>query len=625
MKSTIQSIRKHCVKLLVFPLLLTGMASCELDYKNTEAIDPDAAWGDETMIQAYLTDIYGLMPGWNFGGDGSDESGGFDPGFSDYQRGINLSVSNNGINFDYSYIDKINFLLDHLPSISEAVLSKEQNDQIKGQALFWRAWRYWSYVKDLGGVPLILHTQDVEDEESLFVKRSPTSVCVDTIIADLDQAIALLPEKWTGNDYGRIDRCAALAFKGRVLLWYASPLFNRDNDPARWKVAYEANKEALDACVAAGHSLLPDFSKIWQTQGSANTEAIMFRRYSYPDSYYNMYTLLPEPFTNGWACLCIPNLPTILSFPLKDGSSLAMYPKDPAFNKTPLDVERLKTDQAYNAQIEETLISGMDPRFYASISIPGTSFPSNQLPAGQNFWSAYVKNEGVYKNMQDYQFGSNFVSVHRGGFFPLKGVTPGSDKATSTYSGVNTWIEIRMAEVYMNLAECANELSSDGHDFKEALGYIATLRKRAGIEQGNGEFGYGLDQYASQAGVRHLLINERLAEFTQEDMRFDDLRRWMRFDIMNDQKYRSNLFFVYNQENYDCSDFDWTQSMTDKATQDQFHLEFVYNVNEVESDQYNYTTNHWFYPIGMDTMAKNFINDQSQQNNEWGGSFDPLK
>ena len=134
-----------------------------------------------------------------------------------------------------------------------------------------------------------------------------------------------------------------------------------------------------------------------------------------------------------------------------------------------------------------------------------------------------------------------------------------------------------------------------------------------------------MDQYASQAGVRHLLINERLAEFTQEDMRFDDLRRWMRFDIMNDQKYRSNLFFVYNQENYDCSDFDWTQSMTDKATQDQFHLEFVYNVNEVESDQYNYTTNHWFYPIGMDTMAKNFINDQSQQNNEWGGSFDPLK
>ena len=94
MKKIIQNIKKHCTKLLVLPLL-AGMTSCELDYRNTEAIDPEGVWGDENMIQAYLTDIYGLMPGWNFGGDGSDESGGFDPGFSDYQRGINLSVSNN--------------------------------------------------------------------------------------------------------------------------------------------------------------------------------------------------------------------------------------------------------------------------------------------------------------------------------------------------------------------------------------------------------------------------------------------------------------------------------------------------------------------------------------------------
>lgn len=625
MKNFIKSIKNNGVKLIVSSLLSGSMFSCQLDYENTSAIDPDAAWGSETMIQAYLTDIYGMMPGWNFWGDGSDESGGFEPGLSDYQRGINLSVSNNGIDFDYTNIDKINFLLDQLPQISESILSKEKSDQIKGQALFWRAWNYWSYVKKLGGVPLILHTQNIDNEESLFVKRSPTSVCVDTIISDLDQAIDLLPEKWTGNDYGRIDRCAALAFKGRVLLWYASPLFNRNNDPARWETAYDANKKALDACLTAGHSLLPDFSKIWQTQGSANTEAIMFRRYSYPDSYYNMQTLLAEPLTNGWACLCIPNLPTILAFPLKDGSSIAMYPNDQRFTQTPLDTERLQSDPEYNAKIKQILINGMDSRFYASVSVPGMPFPSNQIPAGENFWTAYVKNEGVYKNFQDYQFGSNFVASHRGGFYPLKAVTPGTDKSSSTYSGVNTWIEIRLAEVYMNLAECASELNKDGHDYKEALGYIAELRKRAGIEQGSGEFGYGLDLYASQEGVRHLLINERLAEFAQEDKRFDDLRRWMRFDIINDQKYRSSLFFVYKQENADLSNFDWSQNMADQKTMDQFRLDFIYNVNEVDAYQYNYTTNHWFYPIGLNSMAKNFINDQSQQNNEWGGGFDPLK
>lgn len=625
MKKIILSIKKHYVKLFALSLL-AGMSSCELDYRNTEAIDPEAAWGSETMIQAYLTNIYdGSMPGWNFGGDGSDESIAGNTSLSDYLRGVNLSVSNNGTDFKYEYIDRINYLLDELPNIPESILPQEQNNQIKGQALFWRAWRYWSYVKDLGGVPLILHKQDVSDMESLFVKRSSTSECMDTILADLDQAISLLPEQWTGNDYGRIDRCAALAFKGRVLLWYASPLFNRNNDPARWKVAYDANKEALDACLAAGHALMTDFSQIWLTDGKSNTEAIMFKRYTYPDSYYNMWTLLPEPLTNGYSCQCIPMLPSVLSFPLKDGSSIAMHPKDATFNPTPLDTARLRTDAAYNAQIKRTLITGMDPRFYASISLPGTTFPSKAIPSGQTFWSSFVNTDGTYKPMLDIQYGTNYNTAVYSSFYPLKAVTPGTDKATSTYSGVNPWIEIRLAEVYMNLAECANEVNSDGHDYKEALEYIALLRKRAGIEQGSGDFGYGLDRYASQAGVRHLLINERLAEFNQEGKRFGDLRRWMRFDIINNEKYCSSLFFVYNGTLEDLDSFDWTQDMKNESTREQFYLEFVYNVKKVEAAQYNITTKHWFDPIGLNTMAKNFINDQSQQNNEWGGTFDPLK
>lgn len=604
--------------------LLASLTSCELDYQNTEAIDPSGAWGSETMIEAYLTNIYnGLMPGWEFTGDGSDESIEGNTNLSDYLRGNNLSVSNNGINFNYEYIDRVNFMLEQLANVPENVLSKEKNDYIKGQGLFWRAWRYWSYVKDLGGVPLILHTQDVNNEESLYVKRSSTSACMEAIIADLNEAIALLPARWSGNDYGRIDRCAAMAFKGRVLLWYASPLFNRNNDPVRWKAAYDANKAALDACLEAGYSLMPHFSQIWLTEGSANTEAIMFKRYKYPDSSYNMWQLLPEPLTNGWACRCIPTLPSLLSFPLKDGSSMALYPQDATYNTTPLDTVRLRTDAAYNTQIEETLVNGMDPRFYASLSLPGMSFPSEQIPSGENFWSAHAMNGNTYYSMLNEQF--NTIGYQYGQFFPLKAVTPGTDKSTSTYLGANQWIEIRLAEVYMNLAECATELNSAGHDYKEALGYIALLRERAGIERGAGTFGYGLDRYAAQKGVRHLLINERLAEFNQESKRFGDLRRWMRFDIMNQEKYCSTLFFVYNGSMNDLGNFKYTQSIVDKMTREQFHLEFIYNVKQVEASRYNVTTNHWFYPIGLDTMTKNFVNDEEQQNSEWGGLFDPLK
>ena len=504
MKTFTEYIKKNGIKLLAFPLL-ASMVSCQLDYMNTEAIDPSGAWGDKTMINAYLTNIYGgLMPGWDFDGDGSDESIDQNDNMSDYQRGINLSVSNNGINFDYEYIDRINFMLNELPNVPESVLSQEENDQIKGQALFWRAWRYWSYVKDVGGVPLITKVQDVNNEESLYVKRSPTSVCVDTIIADLNQAIALLPEKWTGNDYGRIDRCAALAFKGRVLLWYASPLFNRENDPARWKAAYDANKAALDACLAAGYALMPDFSQIWLTSGSANTEAIMFKRYKYADSSYNMWQLLPEQLTNGWACRCLPTLPSLLSFPLKDGSSMAMYPQS-SFNENSLDTARLRTDATYNAQIEEILVSGMDPRFYASIVYNGAR------------WNGRVIAEGPSET--DDMANRN---ASRTGYYLKKFLTDELNLQQGQTAQHN-WIAYRYAEVLLNYAEAVNELY--GPD-EVPSGQQMTARQALMMVRDRASTDLPEVTAVSKDAFRDIVKHERQVELAFEDHRYWDLLRW---------------------------------------------------------------------------------------------------
>ena len=62
-------------------------------------------------------------------------------------------------------------------------------------------------------------------------------------IKDLDDAIALLDNKSTD---GHIDKCVAMSFKGRVLLYWASPQFNRTNDVSRWTTAYNANKDAIN-------------------------------------------------------------------------------------------------------------------------------------------------------------------------------------------------------------------------------------------------------------------------------------------------------------------------------------------------------------------------------------------
>ncbi len=50
------------------------------------------------------------------------------------------------------------------------------------------------------------------------------------------------------NDFGRITKGAAMDFKGRVLLTYASKQFNPNNDRTRWQTAY-------NACLAAQKEL----------------------------------------------------------------------------------------------------------------------------------------------------------------------------------------------------------------------------------------------------------------------------------------------------------------------------------------------------------------------------------
>jgi hypothetical protein len=69
-----------------------------------------------------------------------------------------------------------------------------------------------------------------------------TSACFTQILKDLDDAIALLPNP-SGN--ARIDKGAAMAFKGRVALFQASPQFNRTNNAQLWQAAYDANKAAV--------------------------------------------------------------------------------------------------------------------------------------------------------------------------------------------------------------------------------------------------------------------------------------------------------------------------------------------------------------------------------------------
>lgn len=597
---------RKIIVLTSFCFLLLGMESCDLDYENEGTINPDNVWTDKTMITGFLTDIYGnMLPGWPISANNTDEGMNGPTEMSNYARGL-ITVENQGVGFGYGNVDKINFFLEHIERAT--VLTEEERKQMRGQALFWRAWDYWSMIYSLGGIPLILQTQDVSDYESLFHKRNSTSECVAQILADINEAIELLPESWDNANFGRIDKGIAMAWKGRMLLQYASPLFNRNNDLTRWQDAYDANKAAVDFLQSQGKGLYEgEFADIWYDE--QNKEVVMATQFYYPDHAFNQAYTRPGPLTKDYANANMPIYSLLMAYPKLDGTPLTV------------DLTRLTTDDTYNLQFLKDFYTNRDPRFHATIHCPGMPYPAeDKLPGGMKYWSAFYLKEDpsssvghVYRSLVLDELGVDAGVTT--GFFQLKGVDPDLTQATVGQAETD-WIEIRFAEVLMNMGEAANEIGKSS----ESLDVLYQIRKRAGIQSTDGRYGITA---TSQNDIREAYINERLIEFAFEGKRWIDLRRWMRYDILNNMKYRSTLYPVI--QDYSIvknGNFDWNWSMTDPEVLKLFRMEYIECVDGDKQYMFNLDLNHWFYPIAKNDLDHN---SKLEQNNEWGGTFDPLK
>lgn len=575
------------------------LCACSLDYENTEAITPDAVWKDPKMINAFLNDIYGnMMPGWPITANNTDEGMNGTTEMSQYVRG-EATVMNSGVGLDYKNIDKINFFLDNLEATT--ALTEDEKKPLIGQALFWRAWAYWDKVFQVGGVPLILKTQDVSDINSLILPRNSTSECVTQILADLEEAIACLPDTWENEDYGRIDKGCAMAFKGRVLLQYASPLFNPNNDQKRWQDAYEANKAAVDFLQSVGKGLYEgNFADIWYDE--QNKEVIMVNQYYYPDHALDQKNIRPLTLTKDMADQNQAIFPLFMAFPKLDGTPLE------------LDLDRLAIDEVYNKQFVDEFYTNRDPRFHATIFCPGTEYPcDNILVNGMKYWNGWKMQDDNYVTLITDAYGGS--CNYGSNFYQRKGL----DDLTTTevYNGETDWIEIRFAEVLMNYGECANEIGKTS----EALQVLYDIRKRAGIQSTDGKYGITA---TNQTEIREAYMKERYIEFAYENKRWADLRRWKRFDILNDLKYRSSLYLVIKDYSIvETGNFDWTKDMFDPEVRKLFRFDYIECVDgDKDIYKFNLSTNHWFYPIKKDDLDRN---SKLEQNNEWGGTFDPLK
>jgi starch-binding outer membrane protein, SusD/RagB family len=497
---------KTAKALLVGACLSTVIASCKKDFfeiDDPNGLDDAVMWTDPGAVNLFLNRTYQLvMPQWpTLGGihNTSDELNNANTAFL-YGTLVENSVTDIGTSTGitanrYADIRRCNVAIENINGSS--ALTQTDKDVLKGQFFFLRAYTYFKLVRLYGGVPLVLKAQTIDGEE-LQVPRAKTSECVAAIVSDLDSAALMLPKTWTAAESGKITSAAARSVKGKVLLYWASPQFNIANDAARWAAAYAANKAAYDTCIAHGYQLLANYSNIFLTED--HKEALLIRKYlPTKDLGQNVENVTrPSSESTGGGGSNQPTWNLVQAYTMKNGLPIT------------------NGSSGYDA-IQFWL--NRDPRFDATIAYNGVAWPLSGKTTRKQ-WS--------YTGVLD-ETSSTIVT----GFYCRRFCNPALTAAQAVYNS-NTgggngmdWIEMRFAEVILNLAECANETDN----LTEAKNMVRLIRQRAGIVVGTAD--YGLDVATDKATMRTLILAERQVEFAMEGMRNFDLRRTRNLQLIS--------------------------------------------------------------------------------------------
>jgi hypothetical protein len=615
-------------------------SSCKkvLDKGPLSTYTSSLLFSDSTVAVQYLNSIYSVnLPSWasNTGNavsgaglsnltEETASSNTFTLGTVTTETVGDIGTSTTNTN-TYGKIRNIN---DFIENLATSPIAAPTKNRFKAQALFWRAFRYFDLARMYGGVPLVLKTLPVIGDATKLADALPRATTTQTfnqIVADLDTAIKYLPNNWPAVDYGRITKGAAQAFLGRVLLTWASPQFNPNNDMSRWQAAYQASTDAITTLSANGYGLYSKWDvTMWTTEGPngsgnaisppRNPEAVMVTEYNtFSDDNgmdNNGYTASVEPKSLGGGGSTNPTWDEVSAFPMADGKN----PHDATGKYFPWDSVHFYKNR--------------DPRFGQTIAYNGCSWPLQGNP-NYRLWTYYY-----YSNSSSTSTKSTEPSgATSTGFYCRKAVDPAISLTNLPYSGTD-WQEIRYAEVLLNQAEAAAMIGNSNVTYTD----LVTIRQRAGIEAGTDNM-YGLTTGLTGTNLAMAVLYERQIELAYEGKRYYDLRRWKLLEpVMNNAiKQRKGLTILLAPNS---SGADYIAGTRDAlvntngldAVYDQY---FTYapvvisnsgstlgELKYLDSAPINFQPADYFFgfPLGALQSDPNI-----QQNNTWGGPFDPLQ
>lgn len=417
----------------------------------------------------------------------------------------------------YDGIANCNILINN---IADAYVLEEGNRaRYRAEAYGLRAFYYLQLAKIYGGVPIILDQKDDSDYDYSKVKPAIFSEVARQIISDCQEVLDCEFVDWrsgtSDTDLNRINKAIASAIMSEAALYAASPLNN--DGTFTWKEAAEICKKALDDCEKNGYKLYTQkpgeggneyliswcpydalFMKKPDSKGSNEQETIL------GISQCNVWQYNTAPILTGHvrAGSC-PSQELIDCYETTDGKQPILGYADADHLQPIINPEATLYD-------ENNPYANRDPRLKGTIYFNGAPAHLQENRPQPMIYTG----EGA-----KYGISSNDILYTRTGYYLHKYFNIVSSR-TANMDGY--YRVFRLAELYLNYAEAANEASENGIVPDAAVDAVNKVRSRVQMP--------GLAKGMSQDDFRTRVRNERRVELAFEDHRFFDVRRWKILD-----------------------------------------------------------------------------------------------
>lgn len=487
-------------KILLTLAAAFGMVSCNLDQLPEDAISPETFFKTENDLLLYTNSFYNVLPTaedvYNEDVDNVVKNS-----LRDELQGTRVVPTSDG-GWKWDALRNINYFLAN----SDKCADKKAVAKYNGVARFFRAYFYFNMVKRFGDVPWYSKPIESNDQELLTKARDPRAMVMDSVLADIDYAVANLD---ASRQVSLITKWTALALKSRIALYEGT--FRKYHPEFK----LSGSDKFLDASISASEDLMKNsgytiykatpataYQKFFSFDNAITDEVILARDFSDELQVYhnlNYYTMTASYGKPGL------EKKLVNSYLMADGSRFT-------------DIKGYETMQFYDE------VQKRDPRLTQTIRTPGYTRIGETTPLVQEF-GATVTGYQLIK----------FVSAPK----------------WDTFNKDITDMPIfRYAEVLLNYAEAKAErgtLTQADLDKSTKL-----TRDRVGMpnismaDANSNPDPYQAQQYSqlsgSNAGVILEIRRERRVELVMENFfRWDDIIRWKEGQLLT-KPYKGMYF-----------------------------------------------------------------------------------